>query len=59
MPYPYKDIRQWLSEEEELGNVLRISTPIKCGDYGNLVDIGFTDYNNVTDPRGEMKGSAT
>ena len=23
-----------------LGNVARIKTPIKCGDYNNIVDIG-------------------
>ena len=40
MPYPYKTIREWVAEEENLGNVLRIKTPIKCGDYSNIVDIG-------------------
>lgn len=39
MPYPYKTIREWILEEEKLGNVLRIETPIKCGDYNNIVDI--------------------
>jgi len=39
-----------------MGNVLRISTPIKCGDYSNLVDIGFEKYNPVDDPQGYMKG---
>ena len=57
MPYPYKSIREWLSDEEKLGNVKKIKTPIKCGDYNNLVDIGFEKYNsNIPDPRGEMKG---
>ena len=56
MPYPYRSIREWFSDEEKLGNVVRISTPIKCGDYSNLVDIGFADYNSAPDPRGEMKG---
>ena len=57
MPYPYKSIREWFSDEDKLGNVVRISTPIKCGDYSNLVDIGFEKYNkNVPDPRDEMKG---
>ncbi|MEE8619178.1 MAG: UbiD family decarboxylase, partial [Dehalococcoidales bacterium] len=51
------NIREWFSDEEKLGNLVRISTPIKCGDYSNLVDIGFEKYNkNVPDPRGEMKG---
>lgn len=40
MPYPYKDFREWIAAEEELGNVLRIKAPIKCGDYNNIVDIG-------------------
>jgi len=56
MPYPYSSIREWFSDEEELGNVVRLSTPIKCGDYSNLVNIGLADYNNVPDPRSEMKG---
>jgi 4-hydroxy-3-polyprenylbenzoate decarboxylase len=40
MPYPYKAFHEWFEEEEKLGNVLRIKTPLKCGDYGNIVDIG-------------------
>jgi len=56
MSYPYKSIREWFSEEEELGNVLRMRMPIKCGDYNNLVDIGFADYNPIDDPRGLFKG---
>jgi len=40
MSYPYKTLREWIEEEEKLGNVLRIKTPIKCGDYNNIVDIG-------------------
>jgi len=56
MSYPYKSIREWFTDEEKLGNVVRIETSIKCGDYNNLVDIGFEDYNNVPDPRNEMKG---
>ena len=40
MPYPYKSLSEWLAEEEELGHVLRIKAPIKCGDYENIVDIG-------------------
>jgi len=56
MPYPYKSIRDWFNDEEKLGNVFRISTPIKCGDYDNLVDIGFEKYNPIDDPQGYMKG---
>jgi 3-polyprenyl-4-hydroxybenzoate decarboxylase len=40
MPYPYKSFREWLAEEEKLGNVLRIRAPIKCGDYASIVNIG-------------------
>jgi 3-polyprenyl-4-hydroxybenzoate decarboxylase len=40
MPYPWKSIREWILEEEKLGNVVRVKTPIKCGDYNNIVDIG-------------------
>ena len=56
MSYPYKTLYQWIDEEERLGNVLRIRTPIKCGDYNNLVNIGTTDYNRFVDVRSEMKG---
>jgi 3-polyprenyl-4-hydroxybenzoate decarboxylase len=40
MGYPYKSFREWISEEEALGNVVRVKAPIKCGDYDNVVDIG-------------------
>lgn len=40
MSYPYETFREWFDEEERLGNVIRIKTPIKCGDYNNIVDIG-------------------
>ncbi len=40
MPYPYRTFREWVDDEEKLGNVLRIKAPIKCGDYSNIVDIG-------------------
>ncbi len=40
MPYPYRTFREWVDEEERLGNVLRINAPIKCGDYGHIVEIG-------------------
>lgn len=56
MPYPYRTYRDWLVEEEAKGRVVRIRKPIKCGDYSNLVDIGFDRYNPVPDPRNEMVG---
>ena len=40
MSYPYKSFRDWLKEEENLGTVVRITAPIKCGDYSSIVDIG-------------------
>jgi len=40
MPYPYKNFRDWFAAEEEYGEVVRIKTPIKCGDYDNLVELG-------------------
>ena len=40
MPYPYKTFREWFTEEEEKGHVVRITRPIKCGDYDNIIDIG-------------------
>jgi len=47
MPYPYKTIREWLLEEEELGGAVRIKTPIKCGDYNNIVDIGNDEPGKI------------
>lgn len=41
MPYPYKSTRDWVADEEKLGNVVRIKAPISCGDYSNIVDIGY------------------
>ena len=40
MPYPYRSFRDWLQEEERRGCVVRIPTPIKCGDYSAITDIG-------------------
>jgi len=40
MPYPWRTIQDWILEEEKLGNVVRVKTPIKCGDPNNIVDIG-------------------
>ncbi|MCX8127043.1 MAG: UbiD family decarboxylase, partial [Dehalococcoidia bacterium] len=56
MSYPHRSYRDWLVEEEARGRVVRIKQPIKCGDYNNLVDIGFARYNPVPDPRNEMSG---
>gem|GEM_PF-168153 len=40
MPYPYRSFRDWLQEEERRGYVVRIPTPIQCGDYASIVAIG-------------------
>ena len=47
MPYPYRSLYEWLDDEEKLGNVLRVREPIKCGDYTNLVDIGFDKFRKT------------
>ena len=41
MAFPYNNFRDWLADEEKLGNVLRIKAPIKCGDYSSIKDLGF------------------
>jgi len=40
MAYPYKSFEDWLNDEERIGNVVRINSPIKCGDYSSIVPIG-------------------
>ncbi len=40
MPHPYRSYREFLDDEEALGNVLRIRAPIRCGDYDEIVEIG-------------------
>ena len=39
MPFPYKGFREWIAEEEKLGNVVKVES-LKCGDYNNIVEIG-------------------
>ena len=39
MGFPWKSFREWLAEEEKLGEVLRIKEPIKCGDPDSIVDV--------------------
>lgn len=39
MPFPWRSFHDWLSEEEKLGELLRIKTPIKCGDPNSIVDV--------------------
>jgi len=38
MSFPWKSFREWLADEEKLGEVLRIKDPIKCGDPNSIVD---------------------
>ena len=38
MAYPWTSIRDWLADEEKLGHVLHIKTPIKAGDPNSIVD---------------------
>jgi len=38
MAYPWESFRDWITDEEKIGNVLRIKTPIKCGDPNSIVD---------------------
>ncbi len=39
MGFPWKSFREWLADEEKLGEVLRIKEPIKCGDPNSIVDV--------------------
>lgn len=54
MPYPYKSVRQWISDEEKLGNLFRTEVPIKCGDYDNIIDIGNGIPGKI--PETEIRG---
>ncbi len=38
MAHPWKSMREWLADEEKLGQVIRISAPIKAGDPDSIVD---------------------
>ncbi|MBI4447079.1 MAG: UbiD family decarboxylase [Acidobacteria bacterium] len=38
MPHPWRSFREWLAEEEKLGQAIRIKTPLKCGDPDSIVD---------------------
>lgn len=38
MAYPWKSMRDWIADEEELGHVVRIKAPIKAGDPNSIVD---------------------
>ncbi len=38
MPFPWKSFRDWIADEEALGNVVRFTTPIKAGDPDSIVD---------------------
>lgn len=38
MPFPWRSFRDWLKEEEKLGEVVRFKMPIKAGDPKSIVD---------------------
>ena len=38
MGYPWKSFREWLADEEKLGDVHRATVPLKCGDPDSIVD---------------------
>lgn len=38
MPFPWKTFREWLADEEQIGNVFRFTMPIKAGDPASIVD---------------------
>jgi len=38
MAYPWTSIRDWLVDEEKLGHLVKIKTPIKAGDPNSIVD---------------------
>jgi 4-hydroxy-3-polyprenylbenzoate decarboxylase len=38
MAYPWKSFREWIADEEKIGDVLRVKAPIKCGDPNSIVD---------------------
>src|SRR5581483_5866024 len=38
MPFPWKSFRDWLTDEEAVGNLFRFRTPIKAGDPASIVD---------------------
>lgn len=54
MSYPWRNFRDWLDDEENVGNLLRIKTPINCGNPNSIVDAvprkvreeNFRVYNN-------------
>jgi 4-hydroxy-3-polyprenylbenzoate decarboxylase len=57
MPFPYQSFREWLDDEEKEGNVLRIKTPIKCGDYSHLVENELQEHNpGLPESKGLLKG---
>lgn len=56
MAYPYRSFREWIDEEEQLGNVLRIRRPIKCGDYNHLVEVDVAKDNpGIPEANGLLK----
>ena len=38
MPFPWKSCRDWLADEERIGQVVRFAIPLKAGDPNSIVD---------------------
>lgn len=38
MPFPWKSFRDWIADEEAIGNVFQFTMPIKAGDPDSIVD---------------------
>lgn len=38
MPHPWKSFRDWIADEERIGEVVRFEPPIKAGDPSSIVD---------------------
>jgi 3-polyprenyl-4-hydroxybenzoate decarboxylase len=56
MPYPYRSFREWVADEEKMGNVIRIKKPVKAGDYSSIVDIGNSIPGKV--PQSDIRAIA-
>ncbi|MFC2003517.1 UbiD family decarboxylase domain-containing protein [Chloroflexota bacterium] len=48
MGQPWRSFREWIEEEEKIGEVLRIKTPVKCGDPSSIVDAVPADVREAS-----------
>lgn len=51
MSFPWKGIRDYIADQETLGEVLRIRQPIKCGDPNSIVDTGWVGKTRESELR--------